>query len=197
MTMKKLFKEEGFTLIELLLVVALLSIAVGVTGDILVSLIRTYNKNKVMNEIEQNANFISQKLNKELRNATEIVRLDGSGPPAVTEAYNEIEFTDSSGTNNVIYKVNGGVITRDGGDNSDDPLSDSTPPFGIEVTCLTPVNDVCPGPADDDTRCFRLIEDSPQVIKIALCIRQVGDDVSNVFKGDIKIVDTIVVRDTY
>ena len=69
---------KGFTLIELLLVVGLLALTVGITSDILLSIVRTYNKTQVTNEIEQQANFVSLKLEKEIRNA-QTVTLEGGG----------------------------------------------------------------------------------------------------------------------
>ncbi len=189
MTLKR--KQNGFTLVELLLVVALTALTVGVTGDILVSLIRSFSKSQVLNEIEQNANFVSQKLTKELRNATQVRRLDpaGASPPLVGDSFNEIEFTDNSGSNNIIYKVGAdGVMTRDSGDgNLDQPLTVNTPPTGVTVSCIAP------------NACFTLIEDAPQVIQISLSIEQAdaGSPTSKIFKGEITIEDTIVVRDTY
>jgi len=190
MTAKR--KQNGFTLIELLLVVALMSLAVGVTGDILISLVRSYSKSQVINEIEQNANFVSQKLTKELRNATQIVRLNpvGDSPPNVSDSFNEIEFTDHSGSNNIIYKVTaGGVITRDNGDgNGDQNLTINNLASGIGVTVS------CRGGL---TACFTLIGDAPQVIQISLTFEQAGSPSSTIFKGEIIIEDTIVIRDTY
>lgn len=183
----KLRDQTGFTLVELLLVVALMSLAVGVTGDILVSLIRSYNKSQVLNEIEQNANFVAQKLSKELRNATQIVRLDPSGdsPPNVGDSYNEIEFLDTSG-NTIIYKVTaGGVITRNVG-SGDQALTVNNPPSGVTASCI--------GAATD---CFTLIGSAPQVIEISIKIEQSGSPASKVFQGEIDIEDTIVIRDTY
>jgi len=189
MTLKK--KQNGFTLVELLLVVALMALAVGVTGDILISLIRSFSKSTVLNEIEQNANFVSQKLTKELRNATQVVRLDddvAALPLSVGDTFNEIEFIDNSGSNNIIYKVVAdGRITRDSGDGSgDQDLTVNTTTTGVTVSCI--------GGGD---ACFTLIGDAPQVIQISLSIEQAGTPGSKIFEGEITIEDTIVIRDTY
>ena len=48
-------KQKGFTLVELLIVVSIIIIVVGVTGDIILSLVRSYSKTQITNEIEQNA----------------------------------------------------------------------------------------------------------------------------------------------
>lgn len=177
-------QNKGFTLIELLLVVALTSLAVGVTGDILVSLIRGYNKTNVINEIEQNANFISQKINKELRNAAQITQLDpaGASPPLQGETGNEVTLVDRNGII-INYKIQNDVMTRNYDGGGDDALTINSPPNGVKVSCPSP--------------CFTLLEDNPQVLKISIMIEQAGSPATVVFQGDIMIEDTIVIRDTY
>jgi len=180
-------KKNGFTLIELLLVVALTALAVGVTGDILVSLIRGYNKTNVINEIEQNANFISQKMNKEIRNAVQITQLDSAGtsPPTQGESGNEVTFIDRDGIS-INYTVANDVITRNydvSGGGTDEALNINNPPNGVKVSC--------------PTACFTLLEDNPQVLQISIMIEQAGDPSTVVFKGDIMLEDTVVIRDTY
>jgi len=174
-------KQKGFTLVELLLVVALTSIAVGVTSDVLVSLVRGFNKSQVINEIEQNANFISQKLNKELRNASEIIYLGGVTPTQEGTG-DSITIIDRDGTR-IDYVVSDGVMTRSRALDDFAPLTHNTLPTGVTVTC--------------PTACFTLLEDSPQVVQISLLIEQAGTPSTVVFKGDISIEDTIVIRDTY
>jgi prepilin-type N-terminal cleavage/methylation domain-containing protein len=178
-------KKNGFTLVELLLVVALTALAVGVTGDILVSLIRGYNKTNVINEIEQNANFISQKMNKEIRNAVEIVQLDtaGTSPPTQGETSTEVTFVDRDGIT-INYTIANDIITRNYDSGGDEPLNINLPPNGVKVSC--------PGGV-----CFTLLEDNPQVLQISIMIEQAGDPSTVVFQGDIMIEDTVVIRDTY
>ena len=61
--MKKIIKnnQSGFTLIEMLIVVVILAIVVGMTSDMLMSLIRSNTKTQVINELEQQANFVPSK----------------------------------------------------------------------------------------------------------------------------------------
>jgi prepilin-type N-terminal cleavage/methylation domain-containing protein len=181
--MKK--KSSGFTLIELLLVISLMSIAVGVTSDILVSLVRTYNKSQVINEIEQNANFVSQKLTKELRNAAQVTYLNPSGttPPATGDAYNEITFVDRQG-NTINYKVNNGIIYRNVG-SGDEALTTNVAPSGVNATCISGVS------------CFVMVESNPQVVRISISLSQAGTPGNAIFEDDITIEDTVVIRDTY
>ena len=64
--------QAGFTLVELLIVVALVIISAGVTSDIILTLIRSYNKTRISNEIEQNGNFVILRLERELRDASNV-----------------------------------------------------------------------------------------------------------------------------
>ena len=178
-----MMKKNGFTLVELLLVVALTALAVGVTGDILISLIRGYNKTNVINEIEQNANFISQKMTKEIRNAVEITELNGPSSPVEGEESTKVTFVDRDGIS-ITYESTSDTIYRNYNGLGNEPLNINSPPNGVKVSC--------PGNV-----CFKLIKGYPQVLQITILIEQAGDPSSVVFKGDIMIDDTIVIRDTY
>lgn len=176
--------NEGFTLIELLVVVSLLAIAVGLTGDTLITIVRTFNKTTVKNEIEQNANFVSQKLIKELRNATGISAL-GSETLVQNASSNEVTFTDSD-DNEITYSVDvdSGIMYRDFASGGDDALTESNPPYGVTVSCGSP-------------DCFTLVETNPQVLRISLIMTQAGSAGSKIFEGSVEIEDTIVIRNTY
>ena len=180
--------SQGFTLIELLLVVALMAISVGITGDILISLIRSYNKSNVLNEIEQNANFVSQKLIKELRNADRIDEIDSTPGLMLNEVATQITFTNNSGEI-IIYVVD--TAPPDDGvmkmsvDGTESPLTVNEPPSGVSITCIT------------GNECFKLLSISPQVVQIGISIKQAGNPSNLVFTGDITIEDTVVVRETY
>lgn len=178
-------KQRGFTLIELLLVVSILAIAVGVTSDVLVNLVRTFSKSQVTNEIEQNANFVSQKLIKELRNATRVTELDPADvtPLQQGDHYNAITFLDQAG-NTVSYEISNGIVYRDTG-SGNEALTENNPPSGITAAC----------PNTDE--CFVLLETTPQVVRISIDITQAGTPGSLIFEGEISIEDTIVIRDTY
>ena len=63
---------KGFTLIELLVVIVILSIIAGVSSSIFLSVIRSNNKSNIVNEIQQNGNYILQTLEGSLRNARSI-----------------------------------------------------------------------------------------------------------------------------
>lgn len=169
--------NRGFSLIELLLVVALMAIAVGVTGDILISLIRSYSKSQVINEIEQNSNFLAVKFTNELRNARRVISITGGS---------SITFEDREGIP-IIYTVQDGVITRRYNSGAVMPLTRTSVPYGVNVSC-------------SGAGCFVALPDlnnDPQVIQINIVITQSGNPASNLFTGEINIDDTIVIRNTY
>jgi len=175
---RKINKEKGFTLIELLLVVSLLAISVGVTNDILISLIRTNNKTQVMNEIEQQSNFLSLKIEKELRNASTV-----NTPSSIEEGgITMLEFLTRE--NEVItYEVVSGVVFRNGV-----PVTSNANPGGVTASCSGERG------ADD---CFSLSGVAPQVVNIDIDFTQAQSGPSNSYTGKIGIKSTIVIRNTY
>lgn len=76
---------KGFTLIELLVVIVVLSIIAGVSSSIFLSVIRSNNKANIINEIQQNGNFVLQSLEATVRNARAITFPTVSGPTRVLE----------------------------------------------------------------------------------------------------------------
>ena len=92
-TFRAAFKK-GFTLVELLIVVSVVLITVGVAGDLIVSIVRSYNKTKAYNEIEQNGNYALAKMTYDIRNAKSITTCSSS----------TLTMTDQSG-NTITYNV--------------------------------------------------------------------------------------------
>lgn len=179
------WKPSGFTLIELLLVITLVSISIGVTGDILISLVRSYSKTTVINELEQQANFLGLKLEKELRNAANV---------SITNGGTRISFEDSSANVTICYNVanNNLYRTTTSGSctwstNNADALV-ATPEVGQTVGGI---HMVC------NTTCFTLLSSSPQVVDISLLFRQAQTAGSTSFEGEIQIRNTVVIRNSY
>jgi prepilin-type N-terminal cleavage/methylation domain-containing protein len=179
-------KQKGFTLIELLLVVAILSVSVGVTTDVVLNITRSYNKTQVTNEIEQNANFVLLKLEKELRNARS-VQAPVDGTPG-----NVLQFTNTEGQT-VCYKVEDSRVQRRVGTHTNCSgtagyfdLTTNALPLGVTVTS-----------GDSETHAFTLISSNPYVIKLNLKFQQVGSAGGKSFEGDVQLDDTIVVRGSY
>ena len=172
--------NRGFTLIELLVVVSLTIIVVGVTGDIVISLVRSYNKTQITNEVEQNANFIITKLEKELRNATSVSNLTAT----------ELEFvrglpTGNSETITYTIKDDGTIVREIGGSGLGEVLLvNNTPPGGVYLI---------PGTSVFTDGSFA---GGPTVVKINLSLRQIGDPTVQ-FTQNIDLESTIVVRGSY
>lgn len=174
--------NKGFTLVELLLVVALIGVSVGVTTDILLSVTRNYNKTQVLNEIEQQANFVSLKLNKELRNATNI-----TNPIVGDSSVSSLSFVTRSGTE-VNYYIDSGILYRQtilGGSTSPAyPITASAGNEGVSIVC----------PND---RCFNLIAEDPDILGISLLFQKANVSLLSNLNSNIKVEDTIVLRGTY
>jgi len=71
--------EKGFTLVELLVVVGLVLIIGTVGTSIITSVLRSYNKAQIINEIEQNGNYVLSLMESQIRNARSVV-CDSGGP---------------------------------------------------------------------------------------------------------------------
>lgn len=174
--MKEQMESKGFTLIEMLLTIALLAISVGVTTDIILSITKSYNKTEMANELEQNANFVLLKMEKELRNASSI-----KVPSAVNTPTNTLTFLGGDGVE-VTYAVDAsGYLKRKVGLGLAESIVNNDTTVGIYVEC--------------PTACFILRNTSPQVIQLGLLFRQRTG--SAAFTGNVKLNNTLVLRGTY
>lgn len=171
-------KQQGFTLIEMIIVVVLLAVTVGMTSDILMTLIRSNTKTQVLNEIEQQANFVSLKIEKELRDAISVK----------SDFPNTLSFTTRDGTQ-VTYtcddNAEGGTvgnITRsvDGGDPY--PVTSGNSPGGVDVVCST---------------CFSIVSTNPEVVKINMEFKQAQQGAGLSYSGSAVIDSSIVIRSSY
>jgi len=172
---RKITKESqrGFTLVELLLAVSLLTISIGVTSDILMSLIRANNKSQVMNEIEQQSNFVASKIEKELRNAQSATIASG---PTLT-------FTTRDGVE-VIYNLNTstGVLTRKEGSDTYN-LTSNASPGGVIVST--------------SSNCFTVTGNNPTIVSLDMTFTQAQAGPGSSYTGKTTIRSTVVVRNTY
>lgn len=178
---------KAFTLVELLLVVALVAISVGVTGDILISLVRSYTKSQVLNEVEQQANFLSLKLEKQLRNASLIVLPEGTALGASVNS-SDLNFVTNEGTT-IRYYLESGIIkyraTSAGGVVSAAVNLTSSAAGGVSVTC--------------PSSCFAVTNSTPQIVSYDFTFSQAqgGSSVPMAARGSITIKNTLVIRNTY
>ncbi|MBI2414476.1 prepilin-type N-terminal cleavage/methylation domain-containing protein [candidate division WWE3 bacterium] len=183
-----LINQEGFTLIELLVVVSLIIIVVGVTGDIIISLVRSYSKTQITNEVEQNANFAMNKMEKELRNASQLLAVS-------TESISFSQKTSTGALETVEYTVEDSTILSDGtagvyflarsvDGGAKVPVSNYSYPSGVTIVKgITEFSDVSPA-------------GGPSVVKIVLSMRQVGNPTVQFTQSTI-LDSTIVLRGSY
>lgn len=173
--------QNGFTLVELLVVIALIGISVGVTNDILVSLVRSYNKTQVKNELEQQANFVGLKLERELRSAK------SASIPGGAAGGNSLVLQKADGSY-VNYSVSTGVVTV--GYNCDSAGAGCSPtlntttnagPGGLNVTC--------------SSDCFT-VAGNPQVVTLDLTFNPNTSNGTS-FSGTAYIRNTITIRNSY
>jgi len=167
--------NKAFTLIELLVVVALTGLAVGITSDILVTVTKSYNKTQILNELEQQSNFASSRLLKELRNGLSV-----SIPVAVGTGSNILEFTQKTDSIKIQYFVQNGVLYRKLATSANvEALTNNAALEGVEVTC--------------GTSCFKLSSINPYIVSYELIFKKPGDPTG----VSIIVKDTVVLRGSY
>ncbi len=178
---------NAFTLIELILTISLLAISFGVTTDILISLVRSQSRMQMQNTVEEQANFVGSKLEKELRDSSDVSSDDPLSITMVRRVDNEIitYFLDSS--NNVLKRSIGtGAATVT------EVMTDLTDPGGVIVNC--------PQDEDGNQICFTVSDNSPRVVNISMSFLPVktGSSLSSgsgISSTDIN--ETFVIRTSY
>lgn len=177
--------QKGFTLIELMLVVVLLGVSIGVTNDILMSLVRSNNKSQVMNEIEQQSNFVSLKIERELRNARSITTPIASGSGTL------LKFETKSGLiiEYDVYVINdsslGLIRRRVGGSGAWTNVTSNNNPGGVLAACIS------------GSSCFSVSGFNPQIVNINIKFSQAQATANSSYTGKTSIQSTVVVRNTY
>jgi len=71
--------KNGFTLVELLVSIGLVLIIGTIGTSVIASILRSYNKAHIINEIEQNGNYVLSLMESQIRNASSVA-CDGSSP---------------------------------------------------------------------------------------------------------------------
>ncbi len=125
--------QRAFTLIEILVVVGIIIIVSGLAAGIFSSLMRSYNKAQIVNELEQNGNFVLSVMEQQIRNAGDAEEITNGI---------EIEYRDGGSTaaKQFIFVppdcANGqnGYIMQDDASNI---LTSTDPVTGVNVTSAT------------------------------------------------------------
>lgn len=186
----KFNNSKGFTLVELLLVVALMAVSFGVTSDILVTLMRSFNKSTVINEIEQQAGVVSLMMEKELKNAAVVTErsatsLEFEDTLGRVATY---EFDVDSGIGGLYrYPSSGNIDTPESKRSfliTGNPILNPGTVGGVNVSCSG-------GP------CFTVDVGRPTVVRINLVFSQAQANPNSSYSGRVEIHNTIVVRNTY
>jgi prepilin-type N-terminal cleavage/methylation domain-containing protein len=168
--------NKGFTLIELLIVIALIGVAAGVSSDIILSLVKTYTKTQIANEVEQNANFAVLKMEKELKRANII-----SAPAVGAGGATTITFVKSDGTSDT-FNLSGGVLQQ--GTNA---ITNNDPIGGVTVSCGATGVGNCANPA-----CFSVLSSNPYTVGINLKFAR-----TSTTETAANICTTLVLRGSY
>ncbi len=136
--MKKLVKNfSGFTLVELLVTVGLVLIIGTIGTSVIASILRSYNKAHIINEIEQNGNYVLSLMESQIRNAASVSPTSGDvllltvtpqdGSPYAFEM--DTEFSGTGATDSIgVVEKGSEVITNDDLTNGIDVVIDSGTP---------------------------------------------------------------------
>lgn len=199
---KRKVSQAGFTLLELLIAISLLAITAGLTGDIILTLVRSYNKIRITNEIEQTGNVALSKLEKELRVATKLITPDPlcATPPSCfcgdtlvfqrTALNNPLDDNDNE-TIEVTYVIDSstGSLQR-----TEEPVygaGSATTAYLIDATSSSVQLD----PTQSEF-CTVDITD-PNVVSIDFTLLQTDASGGSAFTGTVLLNQVLVLRGTY
>ncbi|GIW69668.1 MAG: hypothetical protein KatS3mg101_0415 [Patescibacteria group bacterium] len=169
----KMNSNSGFTLVELLVVIGLLGISIGITNDILTSLVRSYSKTQVKNELEQQANFLGLKFEREIRSANDILTPAGGS--------NTLIIQKSDGTTITYFLENGVMKITYPGPSTFDVTSRSGT-GGVTVSC--------------SSFCFTVSNTTPKTVSINMQMSP-SSGTGATFSGTVQVNTTVTVRNSY
>jgi len=184
---RKFKGKKGFTLVELLLSVSLLALVVGLSADIIISLVRSNTKAQVVSEIEQESNFVFLKLQNDIKNA-ERAEVPSGNTLIITRRDPERTVV----TYRAVISSDAPYLSWQRGSGSEMPLTDISTdvngnPRGVAIEC----NPTCFTANGGGATPY------PTSITIQLRLYQAGTSNSAIFSSDVEIEDTFTVRGNY
>ncbi len=108
--------SKGFTLIEVLVVIGVLTVVAGLGASIFSSLLRSYNKAHIVNELEQNGNFVLSIMEQQIRNAIDVQEVSNGielvlRDTGATKRFEYVPDDCASGVNGYIRDSAGNILT--------------------------------------------------------------------------------------
>jgi len=169
--------KNGFTLVELLVVVGLVLIIGTVGTSIITSILRSYNKAHIINEIEQNGNYVLSLMESQIRNAKSVSPTGTTSSLTVTtqDGATIIYTIASAGGVGVVQKTSGGVT---------EILSNNNLTTGVNV--------------DTTNSHFVVSTTTPPSVQIVLRLSQAPNAPGRVdYQAETTLRTTVVVRGGY
>lgn len=125
--------KKGFTLIEILVVIFIMGIMATVVSDVLLSVFRSSNKTNILNEVNQNADFILNSLESTIRNGKNAF-MNGNNLVIIDQYNQRNEFTIT--TDSINYSGNNysvGVIKKALAGGTFFAITNNNPATGVSV----------------------------------------------------------------
>jgi|GEM_PF-1156565 prepilin-type N-terminal cleavage/methylation domain-containing protein len=161
----------GFTLVELLVVIFVMALIATVGGDVIISTLRSSNKANIINEINQNANFVLSSVESVIRNAKSVQILDSptNRQLEIIDQYNQKNgfclktVLVSGSTVGVMARSSDGCVTTTN-------LTNANPVNGVSVY-LGAATPPVPSPAPTVSS-FQISGTNPPLVTVTLTLRQ-------------------------
>ena len=129
-------RNRGFTLVELLVSIGLVLIIGTIGTSVIASILRSYNKAHIINEIEQNGSYVLSLMESQIRNASsaslssphilDVIPQEGDAYQFVIEQVTKVVGVDTFDVG--VVKKDTEVLTNDDSTNGVDVVIDSGTP---------------------------------------------------------------------